>query len=80
MTFTFSNEEVDESGASVSDETIGSLHYDAEALKQLYDPAKQAATSKYFVTIFGRWLRVEVKNVGKQATEKLRVFVRGSVF
>lgn len=80
VTFTFSNEEVDVTGEPVSDETIGSLAYDAEALKQLYDPTKQGPSGKYFVTIFGRWLRVEVKNVGKASTERLRVFVRGSVF
>ncbi len=80
VTFSFSNEEVDGLGEPVSDETIAHLHYDAEALKQLYDPTKQGPSGKYFVTIFGRWLRVEVKNVGKATTQNLRVFVRGSVF
>lgn len=80
VTFTFANDEVDARGDYVTDETISTLNYDAEALKQLYDPGKQAATGKYFVTIFGRWLRVEVKNVGDKPTEKLRVYVRGSVF
>ncbi len=80
VTFTFSNDEVAEDGSWVTDENIATLNYDAEALKQLYDPKKQGATGKYFVTIFGRWLKVEIKNTGDKATEKLRVFVRGSVF
>jgi len=80
VTFTFANDEVGPDGAPVSDETIAQLHYDAEALKQMYDPTKQAQTGKYFVTIFGRWLRVEVQNAGKKPTSELRVFVRGSVF
>lgn len=80
VTFSFSNEEVAADGSWVTDANIASLNYDAEALKQLYDPSKQGATGKYFVTIFGRWLRVEVKNAGEQPTKLLRVFVRGSVF
>lgn len=80
VTFSFSNEEVDEKGYWIGDDNITGLNYDAEALKQIYDPAKQGASGKYFVTIFGRWLKVEVKNVGDKPTETLRVFVRGSVF
>lgn len=80
VTFSFSNEEVDEAGEWINDDNIAHLNYDAEALKQLYDPAKQGASGKYFVTIFGRWLKVEVKNTGDKPTDKLRVFVRGSVF
>jgi hypothetical protein len=80
VTFTFSNDETAPDGAPVTDDVLPKLNYDGEALKQLYDPNKQAATGKYFVTIFGRWLRVEVKNVGDKATEMLRVYVRGSVF
>lgn len=80
MTFTFSNDEVVVDGHWVTDDNIAMLNYDAEALKLIYDPRKQAQTGKYFVTIFGRWLRVEVKNVGDVETASLRVFVRGSVF
>lgn len=80
VSIAFSNEETDADGYYVNDDNIASLHYDAEALKQLYDPAKQAQTGKWFATIFGRYLRVEVKNVGTKPTSNLRVFVRGSVF
>lgn len=80
MTLSFSNEETDADGFYVTDENIATLNYDVEALKQAYDPAKQAQTGKWFATIFGRYLRVEVKNVGKESTKFLRVFVRGSVF
>lgn len=80
VTFTFSNDEVASDGHWVSDDNITTLNYDAEALRQLYDPAKTGASGKYFVTIFGRWLRVEVKNTGDGPTDFLRVFVRGSVF
>lgn len=80
VTITFSNDEVDPEGRVVRDDNIDKLHYDAEALRQLYDPKKQGPTGKYFVTIFGRWIRVEVKNTGDAPTKELRVFVRGSVF
>lgn len=80
VSLSFSNDEVDEAGNFVSDGNIGDLHYDAEVLRQLYDPKRQGQTSKFFVTIFGRFLRVEIKNVGDAPTEKMRVYVRGSVF
>lgn len=80
ITITFSNDEVAADGKSVSDSNISSLSYDAEALKQFYDSKKQGPTGKYFVTIFGHWIRVEIKNVGEAPTKLLRVFVRGSVF
>ncbi len=80
VTFSFSNDEVAPDGHWVTDDNIAKLNYDAEALRQLYQPDKQAQTGKYFVTIFGRWLKVEVKNTGKASTEFLRLFVRGSVF
>lgn len=80
VTFAFSNEETGSNGCFVSDGNIHELNYDGEALRQMYDPAKQGSTGKYFVMIYGRWLRVEIKNVGTAPTERLRVFVRGSVF
>lgn len=80
VTFSFSNDEVAPDGSYVTDDNISTLNYDAEALRQMYDPNKSAATGKYFVTIYGRWLKVEVKNTGDHATKSMRVFVRGSVF
>jgi hypothetical protein len=80
VVISFSNDEVAADGRTVSDANIGELNYDAEALKQFYDPKKQGQTGKFFATIFGHWIRVEVKNVGEAPTEKLRVYVRGSVF
>jgi|HubBroStandDraft_5_1064220.scaffolds.fasta_scaffold917426_1 hypothetical protein len=80
VTFAFSNDEVDIDGGYVTDDNIEKLHYDAEGLKQLYDPGKQGPTGKYFVTIYGRWLRVEIKNTGKQVPTFMRVYTRGSVF
>lgn len=80
VTIAFSNDEVTAEGEVVSDDNIGSLNYDAEALRQFYDPTKQGPSGKYFSTIFGHWIRVEIKNVGEKPTEKLRVYVRGSVF
>lgn len=76
----FSNDEVAPDGHWVTDDNIDKLHYDAEALRQFYDPKKQAQTGKFFCTIFGRFLCVQVKNVGDVPTEQLRIFVRGSVF
>lgn len=76
----FSNDEVAHDGNWVTDDNIGELHYDAEALRLLYDPAKQSQTGKFFVTIYGRFLRVEIKNVGETSTTELRAVVRGSVF
>lgn len=80
VTIVFSNDEVAADGCSVSDANISKLNYDAEALRQFYDPKKQGPTGKYFCTIFGHWIRVEIKNVGEKRTEMLRVYVRGSVF
>lgn len=80
VTISFSNDEVAEDGLHVSDENLDRLHYDAEALRQFYDPKKQGQTGKYFCTIFGHWIRVEIKNVGEKPPEFLRVYVRGSVF
>lgn len=81
VTLSFSNNDVDfTDGRVVRDDNIHKLHYDGEALKQLYDPERQGPTGKFFVTIYGRFLRVEVKNTGSAATKELRVFVRGSVF
>jgi len=80
MTLSFSNEETDVNGDYVTDDNISTLNFDAEALKQMYEPTKQGPTGKYFCTIFGRYFRVQLKNVGAKPTEFLRVFVRGSVF
>ena len=80
MTLAFSNEETDTNGDYVTDDNIASLNFDAEALKQMYEPTKQGPTGKYFCTIFGRYFRVQLKNVGTKPTDFLRVFVRGSVF
>lgn len=76
----FSNDEVGPDGSFVTDETVSKLNYDGEGLRQLYNPDKQAATGKYFTTIYGRWLRVEIKNVGKDEPKFMRVYTRGSVF
>lgn len=80
VTFAFSNDEVTDDGDWVTDENMSSLHYDGEALRQAYDPTKQAATGKYFVTIYGRWIRAEIKNVSTKPTTWMRVYARGSVF
>ena len=80
VSLAFSNEDVDSEGQVVGDGNVDKLHYDGEGLRQLYDPQKQGASGKFFGTIYGRFLRVEVKNVGTEPTKKLRVYVRGSVF
>lgn len=74
----FSNDEVASDGHWVTDDNISELHYDAEALRLIYDPAKGG--QKFFVTIYGRFLRVEIKNTGTAPTTVLRAVVRGSVF
>lgn len=80
VTTSFSNDEVAADGHWVTDESMPLLNYDAEALRQVYDPARQAATGKMMITIFGRWMRVQIKNTGNEPTEFMRVYVRGSVF
>lgn len=80
ISFDFSNDEVAPDGEWVQDSNIDKLHYDAEALKLAYDPMKHTTASKYLVTIYGRWLRVSVKNVGTAQAQQTRIFVRGSVF
>jgi hypothetical protein len=80
ITLSFSNDEVTSDGHWVTDGNIDTLNYDAEALRQIYDPKKASVTGRFFVTIFGRWLRVQVRNLGEGSTETLRIYVRGSVF
>lgn len=80
IVFEFANDETDKDGRYVTDKTLPDLHYDAEGLRLFYEPQKQAATGKFLVTIYGRWLRVTVKNTDKVPTEFLRCYVRGSVF
>jgi hypothetical protein len=80
VVLSFANDEVAPDGEWVNDENLGNLHYDAEALRQAYVPNKQALTGKFFSTIYGRWLRMEVKNLGKLPTKEMRIFLRGSVF
>jgi hypothetical protein len=76
----FSNDEVDEQGNYITDETMPALHYDAEALRHVYDPTKQGPTGKAFFVIFGRWVRVAVTNTGTAPTKATRIYIRGSVF
>lgn len=76
----FSNDEVDDAGDFVTDATLPLLHFDGEALRHAYDPAKHAASCKYFVSTYGRWMRVEIKNVGDGPINQIRAYVRGSVF
>lgn len=79
----FSNDEVFlEGGEHVNDTNIHLLNYDAEALRQTFDPAKPKASngSKFFVTIFGRWICFELTNKGTAPTQFVRAYLRGSVF
>jgi hypothetical protein len=80
VSLVFSNDEIAADGRVVSDGNIDKLHYDGEALRQFYDPQKQGPTGKFFVTIYGRFIRVEIKNTGDAPTKELRCYVRGSVF
>lgn len=80
VSLTFSNDEVDVEGHWVTDENIARLHYDVLGLRQLYDPKRSEQTSKLFSMIFGRWICVEIKNVGDREPDFLRAVVRGSVF
>jgi hypothetical protein len=80
VVISFSNDEVAADGHWITDDNIAELHYDAHGLRQLYDPKKQEQTGKLFTIIAGRWVRVEIKNIGDRATNMLRAIVRGSVF
>ena len=80
VNLTFSNDEVDAAGHWITDENIDQLHYDALGQRQSYDPKKQEQTSKIFTMIYGRWIKVEIKNVGDRPSKFLRAYVRGSVF
>lgn len=80
LALSFSNDEVDAEGHWVTDSNIHLLNYDACPLKQAYDPAQQDLTGRFWTTNFGRWLKVEARNVGEGPTTKLRLYVRGSVF
>ena len=80
VSLTFSNDEVDVNGHWITDDNIGSLNYVAHGTRRLYDPAKQEQTGHFFTMIFGRFVRVEVKNTGTDETTFIRIYVRGSVF
>lgn len=80
VSLTFSNDEVDAKGNPVNDDNFGDLHYDVQGARLLYDPMKQEQTSKIFSMIFGRWIRIEAKNMGDAAPTFLRLYIRGSVF
>jgi hypothetical protein len=80
VSITFSNDEVDAEGRVISDDNIGSLNYDAHGVHQLYDPTKQEQTGRVFSMIFGRWIKIEIKNLGDRESTVLRAIVRGSVF
>lgn len=80
VSLTFCNDEVASDGRVVSDDNIDSLNYDAHGLHQRYDPTKQEQTGKIFSMIFGRWIRIEAKNIGDSAPKFLRLYIRGSVF
>ena len=79
LVISFSNDEVAADGHWITDDNIKTLHYDALGLRQLCDPAKPDS-KRFFSMIFGRWIRVELKNVGDHATTELRAITRGSVF
>jgi hypothetical protein len=76
----FSNDEVDADGNFVSDANIATLNYDVCGERKRYDPDKQEQTGKLFSMIFGRWIRVEIKNLGDEEPTFLRAYLRGSVF
>jgi hypothetical protein len=80
VSFRFSNDEVAPDGHWVNDENLALLNYDGWALRQAYEPGKQEQTGKYLVTIYGRWLRVQIRNMGVEPATFCRVYVRGSVF
>lgn len=80
ISLTFSNDEVASDGVVVNDDNLGGLNYDAHGLHQRYDPAKQEQTGKLFSMIFGRWIRIEAKNIGDAQPKFLRLYLRGSVF
>jgi len=80
ITLAFSNDECGPDGGFVSDEGLPQLNYDAEALKHSFDPERPGPTGRFFVTIYGRWLRVSIQNTGGAPTKKLRLYCRGSVF
>lgn len=80
VTLAFSNDECTDDGAYVTDDNLKDLHYDAIESVKPYDPKRTKETGKFFTIIYGRWLRVTVKNVGDKPIEWMRVYVRGSVF
>lgn len=80
VSLAFSNDEVDVEGHWITDKNIDSLHYDAYGTRRLYDPTKQEQTGHFFTMIFGRFVRVEIKNIGNAVPSFQRVYVRGSVF
>lgn len=80
VSLAFSNDEVDAEGNPINDDNISSLHYEAYGDRKLYDPTRQEQTGKILSMIFGRWIRVEAKNLDETPPSFLRLVIRGSVF
>lgn len=72
----FSNDEVAPDGHWVQDRNIASLNWDVVALEKKYTPGEKHH-GIWFIK-HGKWLKVEVRNVGEHPTGFLRCYVRGS--
>lgn len=83
IVLSFSNDDVDANGVVVNDDNISTLNYDAEGVRKAFVPSdgKAPATgTNFFSMLLGRFLKVEIKNTGKEPTKVIRAYVRGSVF
>lgn len=80
LLFDFANDDFTKDGKHPLDKDLPLLNYDANALIHAYDPEKPQMGSKFLVTIYGKWLRVTLRNTSDKPSEVLRVHVRGSVF
>ncbi len=72
----FSNDEVAPDGNYVQDSNVATLNWDLLAAEKSYKPGE--SHSGFWAIRLGKWLRVEVTNLGDKPTSFLRVYVRGS--
>ena len=78
MQFTakFSLDEVAPDGSYVSDKNIADLNWDVTTDSRKYTPGE--VHKGVWLIRAGKWMRVEVTNLGDKPAEALRVYVRGT--
>lgn len=63
---------------AITDEDLPDLDYEGAGPPHLYDPAQRVPADRFFVPIYGRWIRARVTCVDNFPTTALACYLRGS--